>query len=136
MIKHKKIYETYVASVNIENGIYGITFFDFPGCVSVADDIEEAVHNAHEVLQLHTTGMLEDDPILPTPTDLKDIIAEEGKSDLHLLVEIKINNVKRKRISLPISKEILAKIDESSSSRTRFIEKACLSYLLRFYDRE
>ncbi len=129
MKKAIKTYESYVASFNIEEGIYGITFYDFPGCVSVGDDVNEAMFNANEALQLHTECMVKAGEELPTPTDLKDIIKEEGKSDLHALIEIKIKNVKRKRIDVTMSESVIEQIDEVSHNRSRFLEEASLFYI-------
>ncbi len=127
MKKNIKTYESYVASFNIEEGIYGITFYDFPGCVSVGDDMKKAIYNANEALQGHVDCMIERGHKLPSPTDLNDIITEEGKSDLHILVEVKIKTVKR--IDVTISEDLIRQIDEVSHNRSRFIEEASLYYL-------
>ncbi len=129
MKKTIKTYETYIASFNIEEGIYGITFYDFPGCISVADDVKEAMFNANEALQLHTECMIKAGEELPTPTDLNDIIKEEGKSDLHALIEIKIKNVKRKRIDITMSESVIEQIDDVSHNRSKFLEEASLFYI-------
>ena len=49
---------------------YGVTFPDFPGCVSAGDTIEEAVANAGEALLFHMEGMAEDGEQIPEPSPL------------------------------------------------------------------
>ncbi len=121
--------KSYIASFNIENGIYGITFYDFPGCVSVGDDIEEAIYNANEALELHTECMIKDGEQLPEPTDLKDIIADEGASDMHVLVKVNISNVKLKAIDVSLAENIITQIDAITNNRDKFLEEASLYYI-------
>jgi predicted RNase H-like HicB family nuclease len=39
---------------------YSVSFPDFPGCISAGDTIDEAKDMAHEALQFHIEGMIED----------------------------------------------------------------------------
>ena len=54
-----------VTLIHEENGIYGASFPDFPGCTTVADNAEQAIAKAAEVLAFHVEGMVEDG--LPFP---------------------------------------------------------------------
>ena len=47
---------------------YCIIFPDLPGCITEGDDMEEALHNAKEALELHLYGMEEDGDEIPSPT--------------------------------------------------------------------
>ena len=49
---------------------YGITFPDFPGCVSVGDSIEHAIERGHEALAAHLELMLEDGDPIPEPSPI------------------------------------------------------------------
>lgn len=49
---------------------YGVTFPDFPGCVSAGDTIEAAMANAAEALLLHMGGIEEDGDPIPEPSEL------------------------------------------------------------------
>ena len=53
-----------------ENSDYGISFPDFPGCVSACEKIEDISKNACEALGLHIDGMIFDGLVLPKPTTM------------------------------------------------------------------
>lgn len=52
-----------------KDGNFGISFPDFPGCVTAARDLREALEFAQEALALHIEGMVEDGDVIPNPTD-------------------------------------------------------------------
>ena len=62
-----------VALVHEENGVFGVSFPDFPGCVTGADTLEEAIRKANEALTFHVAGMLEDGETLPIISDISKI---------------------------------------------------------------
>ena len=64
----------------------GITFPDLPGCVSNADNIDEAVKSAKEVLALHLFGMEEDNIEIPSPSSISKIKLD--KNQIPLLVDV------------------------------------------------
>jgi len=45
----------------------GIWFPDLPGCFSAGDDLDEALRNAPEALELYGEGLEEDGKALPRP---------------------------------------------------------------------
>lgn len=49
---------------------YGVSFPDFPGCVTAGRSLEEARELAVEALTLHIAGMVEDSEALPEPSTL------------------------------------------------------------------
>jgi len=57
-------------AVIIERGPnnYGAYVPDLPGCVAVADTIEEAQRLIREAIEFHLEGMLEDGDPIPEPT--------------------------------------------------------------------
>jgi len=48
-----------------DNSDWGISFPDFPGCVSAGETIEEALAMGAEALQFHIDGMAEDGEDIP-----------------------------------------------------------------------
>ncbi len=52
---------------------FGVSFPDFPGCVSCGKTLEEARRMAVEALTLHVQGMLEDGEEIPKPSTLADL---------------------------------------------------------------
>jgi predicted RNase H-like HicB family nuclease len=47
---------------------YGVMFPDFPGCVTVGDDMADLMKMAEEALAFHIAGMREDGDDIPVPT--------------------------------------------------------------------
>jgi len=60
----------YVATLHrSDDGSWGISFPDFPGCISGADTYEGALRKGAEALTFHVRGMLEDGDPIPEPQD-------------------------------------------------------------------
>lgn len=68
-----------------EDGI-SISFPDFPGCLPCADNVEEAIKNAKEAMQLHIFGMEEDNEAIPEPTPINGITVKENQAII--LIEV------------------------------------------------
>ncbi|PRR77674.1 hypothetical protein CLLI_22380 [Clostridium liquoris] len=64
----------------------GITFPDLPGCVSNADNMDDAVKSAKEVLALHLFGMEKDNIEIPGPSPINKI--KVNKNEIPLLVDV------------------------------------------------
>jgi predicted RNase H-like HicB family nuclease len=52
---------------------YGVSFPDFPGCVTAAKTSEEARSEAVEALLLHLAGIVEDGETVPRPSVLDNL---------------------------------------------------------------
>jgi predicted RNase H-like HicB family nuclease len=61
---------------------FGVSFPDFPGCITAGSSIDEAKDMAHDALDLHIKGMLEDGENIPAPSNLEDIMADPDYSGL------------------------------------------------------
>ena len=46
---------------------FGVSFPDFPGCVSDGDTVEEAIRRGREALTFHIESMAEDGEEIPAP---------------------------------------------------------------------
>jgi predicted RNase H-like HicB family nuclease len=66
---------------------FGVSFPDFPGCVTAHENLEDARKMASEALELHLEGMLEDGEKIPDPSR-KIKINESIKDGLIAIVEI------------------------------------------------
>jgi predicted RNase H-like HicB family nuclease len=49
---------------------FGVSFPDFPGCVTAGKTLDEAYRMAVEALTLHIAGMIEDGDAIPEPSSL------------------------------------------------------------------
>lgn len=62
----------YIAIVHKDDGSdYGVSFPDFPGCVSAGSTLAEAHEGAAEALMLHIKGMQEDGEPIPEPLPIR-----------------------------------------------------------------
>jgi predicted RNase H-like HicB family nuclease len=72
----------YIALIHKEkDSDYGVSFPDFPGCVTAGKTLEEAKTLAKEALESHIEGMIEDGEEFPTPTETNkaaELIRKEG----------------------------------------------------------
>ena len=57
---------------------FGISFPDFPGCISDGDTVDDALRRGAEALSFHIEGMLADGEPIPRPRSLQDIRADES----------------------------------------------------------
>ena len=72
----------YIAVVHKEPASdYGVSFPDFPGCITAGKTIDAAKDLAYEALLLHLEGLREDGEPLPAPTNLEDIVADPENAE-------------------------------------------------------
>jgi len=57
-----------------KNSDFGVSFPDFPGCITAGKTLEEARELAVEALTLHMAGMIEDGEVLPEPSTLDQLV--------------------------------------------------------------
>ena len=113
----------YLAFVHKEpDSIYGVSFPDFPGCISAGDTLDEALANASEALQGHVRMMEADGETVPLPRSLDAIQADrtldedrEGAvlSAVHLIRDLGSTT----RINLSLDLGLLKAIDEEARAR-------------------
>ena len=91
---------------------YGVSFPDFPGCVSAGSSLDEARLFAIEALSLHMEGMIEDGERLPEPSSLETIMAEPLNRDgVAILVEAPDTPSRSIRISITVPEDALEEMD-------------------------
>jgi predicted RNase H-like HicB family nuclease len=71
----------------------GVWFPDLPGCTSAGDDVDEALRNAPEALELYAESFAADNKPMPRPRTLTELkadpeIAEDIKSHMVALIEL------------------------------------------------
>ncbi|WP_417454190.1 type II toxin-antitoxin system HicB family antitoxin [Kiloniella sp.] len=103
---------------------YGVTFPDFPGCVSAGKDIPEAFEMAKLALSGHITVMNDDGDQIPEPSDIESIDDEDKKYSLLVtLVEVTMPG-KPKRVNVMLDEGLLSRIDAVSKNRSAFLAEA------------
>lgn len=53
---------------------YGVSFPDFPGCITAGRTVDEAKDMAQEALQFHFDGMMEDGEKVPAASSLEEVL--------------------------------------------------------------
>src|ERR1051326_6802698 len=94
------------------NSDFGVSFPDFPGCVTAGKTLEEAHRMAAEALTLHITGMVEDGLAIPEPSTL-DALAEDPaiKGAVAFLVQVKAESERTVRINITAREKQVEEID-------------------------
>ena len=113
----------YIAFVHKdEDSCFGVSFPDFPGCISAGDTLDEAVANAAEALQGHVQMMEADGDEVPAARALEtimrddDLAAErEGAVIVALPLVRDLGSTTRVNVSLDLG--LLKAIDEEATAR-------------------
>jgi predicted RNase H-like HicB family nuclease len=90
---------------------YGVSFPDFPGCVTAGKTLDEARRMAVEALSLHIEGMMEDGEAIPEPSTL-DALANDPamKGAVAFLVNVDVAE-KAERFNITARKSQMEEID-------------------------
>jgi predicted RNase H-like HicB family nuclease len=98
---------------------FGVSFPDFPGCITAGSSIDEAKDMAHDALSLHIKGMIEDDENIPDPSKLEDIMDDPDYSDTAAILIVSISEAKPRsvRVNITVPEDMLRKIDTVAKKR-------------------
>jgi len=98
---------------------FGVSFPDFPGCITAGSSIDEAKDMAHDALSLHLKGMLEDGEDIPAPSKLEDIMADPDYSDAVAILLVAVSEEKSRtvRVNITVPEDMLRKIDAVAKKR-------------------
>lgn len=121
----------YIAYLHKDAGSdYGVSFPDFPGCVTAGSSLEEARDLASEALALHIAGMREDGERIPEPSSLDDLRDDPAmKGAIAFLVSpAPSERVVRINITVPENqlKEIDSQAQRAGLSRSAFLVQRAL----------
>ncbi len=109
---------------------FGISFPDFPGCITAGDGIDEAKDMAQEALALHVRGVLEDGDPLPVPSKLEQIMTNPDFADAAAFLIVGVPDVKPRtiRVNITVPETMLKQIDVAAKkhgmSRSSFLVHA------------
>ena len=98
---------------------FGVSFPDFPGCITAGSSIDEAKDMAHDALSLHIKGMLEDGDNIPAPSKLEDIMDNPDYSDAAAILVVSVFEGKPRsvRVNITVPEDMLRKIDSVAKKR-------------------
>jgi predicted RNase H-like HicB family nuclease len=120
----------YVATIHEENSVLGVSFPDFPGCVTTAADMTSAIERGAQALALHVEGMIEDGEALPDPRSVERLRADEPEwmdGALMALIPVEVPG-KALRVNISLDEGLLALIDKGAAragqTRSGFLASA------------
>jgi predicted RNase H-like HicB family nuclease len=100
-----------------KNSDYGVSFPDFPGCVSAGSSLEEARRMATEALAFHVAGIREDGDAIPKPSTLDDLRSDPAmKGAVAFLTELR-EPERTVRINITARKSQIAEIDRRARAK-------------------
>lgn len=121
------LYPIYVHAGD-ENHAHGITFPDFPGCFSAADEWQDIPAMVQEALECH---MWSGELPIPTPTPLEILaLNPEYEGGVWMLVDIDVSKIDPtpRRINVSLPRHLLSQIDAYAQAhhltRSGFLAKA------------
>ena len=93
-----------------KNSDYGVSFPDFPGCISAGSTLEEARKMAAEALAMHVAGMRADGEPIPEPSSLDDLRGDPFLTELREPERVV-------RINITARKSQIAEIDRRARAK-------------------
>jgi predicted RNase H-like HicB family nuclease len=104
---------------------YGVSFPDFPGCVTAGRTLEEARRMAAEALTFHIEGMIEDGETIPDPSPLDAIMQErENLAAAAFIVAVPTATERAMRVNVTLPESLVKRIDEVTDNRSKFLAQA------------
>ncbi len=113
----------YVAFVHKEpKSGFGVSFPDFPGCISVGSTADDALRSAVEALALHVAGMEADGEHVPEPRPLDEVQAdpelkEQRKGATFAFVPLVRERGASVKVNLSLDAGLLEAIDAAARER-------------------
>lgn len=103
---------TYIGIVHKDDDSdFGVSFPDFPGCVSAAATLDELAAAAEEALGLHVQGMMDECLPIPPPSELEELMDDpDNRGGLAILVPLRIPT-KIVRVNITVPEDALRDID-------------------------
>src|SRR5579871_6623172 len=96
---------------------FGVSFPDFPGCITAGKTLDEARSMAVEALDLHMAGMIEDGDAIPQPSRLDDLAEDPArKGAVAFLVHVEPPAERTVRINITAREKQVEEIDKLAKS--------------------
>jgi predicted RNase H-like HicB family nuclease len=101
---------------------YGISFPDFPGCISAGDTPEEVVSMGQEALAAHVHGMEADGDPIPAPRPIEEILQDPALAEWRegatlVLIPLIEDLGSTTRINVSLDLGLLKAIDDEAKER-------------------
>ncbi|NLI27674.1 MAG: HicB family protein [Acetobacter sp.] len=110
---------------------FGVSFPDFPGCITTGKTLEEARILAQEALEFHIEGMMEDGEKIPSPSSLDNVMKQPDFADgVAFIVNARLPS-RAVRVSVTLEESLLSAISSVSKNRSKFLAEAAWEKLNR-----
>ena len=111
---------------------FGVSFPDFPGCITAGKTLEEAHGMAAEALALHIAGMVEDGEGLPAPSTLDALANDPAMKDaVAFLVHVEPETERTVRINITAREKQVEEIDRLANkaglTRSAYMVRSALN---------
>ncbi len=108
------------AVIQEENGAFGISFPDFPGCIAGGATEEEVILRATDALNFHVAGMIEDGDQLPFLRSLSELkhdpdFAESISDGVLTIIPFDLPGT-AVRINISIDENLLESVDRAAQA--------------------
>ena len=112
----------FVSFIHRDDTGYGISFPDFPGCVSVGDTVDHAVRRGGEALAFHVEGLRHDGEPIPEPRSLDAIKADPNLAEWRrgadfVLMPLLLDRGSSRRVNISLDRGLLDAIDDEARQR-------------------
>ena len=112
----------YVSFIHRDDAGYGVSFPDFPGCVSVGDSVDDAVRRGCEALAFHIEGLRDDGEPIPLPRSIDAIKADPELADWRegadlVLIPLLLDRGSSRRVNISLDRGLLEAIDDEARQR-------------------
>jgi predicted RNase H-like HicB family nuclease len=130
----------FVAFIHTDgDGGFGISFPDFPGCISDGDTVEAALARGEAALAFHVQGMREDGLTVPAPRPVDAVLADldlaEWRAGAQIAhVALIVDRGSPKRVNVSLDPGLLEAIDHEAQrrgmTRSAFLSSAARAEIL------
>ena len=112
----------YVSFIHRDEAGFGVSFPDFPGCVSVGATIDDAVRQGSEALAFHVEGLVDNGEVIPTPRSIDAIKADPELADWRrdadlVLIPLLLDRGSSRRVNISLDRGLLEAIDDEARQR-------------------
>jgi predicted RNase H-like HicB family nuclease len=99
---------------------YGVSFPDFPGCITAGTSMDDAVRMAQEALEFHLDGLREEGRTVPEAgRDLDEVRADREFADAAGYLLVPVETVRKAtRVNISIEEGLLARLDRAAAERS------------------
>ena len=112
----------YISFIHRDEAGFGVSFPDFPGCVSVGDTIDDAVREGSQALAFHVEGLMDDGEAIPSPRSIDAIKADPELADWRrdadlVLIPLLLDRGSSRRVNISLDRGLLEAIDDEARQR-------------------